>query len=95
MDGITYEEDGVFYRVKDYVEENKLKTSAFVVSSCGAFFVASTDLTVQLIGFQLWIVSNIAWMIIGVNEGDYPLLLTFFVYFMFNIWGIVNRWGWV
>lgn len=94
MDGITFEDDSVFSRVRDYVGDNKLKTSAFLVSSLGAFFVASTDLSIQLIGFELWILSNIAWIVIGIDEQDYPLMMTFMVYFMFNILGTFNRWGW-
>jgi hypothetical protein len=77
-----------------YTKENKLKCFAFVVSSAGAFCVASKDYNVQLIGFSLWIVSNIAWLSIGLEEKDYPLFLTFLVYFVFNAWGIFNRIVW-
>jgi hypothetical protein len=81
-------------RCANYVNGNKLKCFAFVVSSAGAFCVASKDYDVQLVGFSLWIISNIAWLITGIKEEDYPLFLTFLVYFVFNIWGIVNRIGW-
>lgn len=94
MDGITFEEDDALTRGRIYVLENKLKTAAFLVSSIGAFFVASMDYGVQVLGFELWIVSNIAWMSIGVKESDYPLLMTFFVYFVFNMLGTAKRWGW-
>jgi len=94
VDGITFEEDDIFTRIKRYTQENKLKTSAFLVSSIGAFFVASMDYGVQALGFELWIVSNISWMAIGIEEGDYPLFFTFLVYFGFNLLGTANRWGW-
>ncbi len=72
---------------------NQLGVFAFVVSSVGAFFVASKDYGLQLIGFELWILSNLAWLVVGAREEDYSLMLTFGVYFCFNMWGIANRAG--
>lgn len=87
-------DDRKIVKVVNYVRDNRLKVFAFVFSSAGAFFVASKDYGLQLIGFELWILSNIAWLITGVKEKDYPLFLTFLVYFVFNMWGIANRIWW-
>lgn len=81
-------------RVIEYIQNNQLKVFAFLISSVGAVFVAMRDYDMQLIGFELWVVSNLAWLVTGVREEDYPLMLTFGVYFCFNIWGIMNRAGW-
>lgn len=93
MDALASPTD-IFLRIVDYVQKNKLKTIAFIVSSLGAFFVASMDYGIQMLGFELWIVSNLSWIIIGARTEDYPLLLTFLVYFVFNIMGMLNRGGW-
>lgn len=85
--------DGKAVRVFNYVKNNQLKVFAFAVSSLGAVFVAMRDYNMQLIGFELWILSNLAWLVTGVREEDYPLMLTFGVYFIFNMWGIANRIG--
>lgn len=93
MDALASPTD-IFLRIVDYVQKNKLKTIAFIVSSLGAFFVASMDYGIQMLGFELWIVSNLSWIIIGARTEDYPLLLTFLVYSVFNIMGMLNRGGW-
>jgi len=94
MDEITLEENGRLSRVFEYVCEHKLKTLAFLVSATGAFCVASMDYGVQVVGFELWLFSNVSWILIGIEEDDYPLMMTFSVYFMLNIWGTMARWGW-
>lgn len=86
--------EGKAARVWDYIQNNQLKVFAFIISSTGAIFVAMRDYSMQLIGFELWIISNMAWLITGVREEDYPLMLTFGVYFVFNMWAIANRIGW-
>lgn len=80
-------------RAVQYVNENRLKTIASTISVIGAFFVASLNYGVQLIGFEMWIVSNASWIVVGIRDSDYPLLLMFLVYFGFNLVGVFNRIG--
>lgn len=84
------EETGFFA----YIRHNLLSCTAFLFSAVGSWFVADVKLDAQMIGFQIWIVSNILWICYGARKRDWFVVATFVIYFVFNLRGVANRCGW-
>jgi hypothetical protein len=80
-------------KVVDYLKNNPVNCIAAVISIVGAWFVAELDQGLQQIGFSLWIISNLLWIVHGINKRDFFLTITFAVYFIMNLLGIFNRMG--
>ena len=77
-----------------YMRNNSLSCAAFLFSAIGSWFVADVQLDAQMFGFQIWIVSNILWIVYGVKKSDWFVVATFAIYFVFNLRGVANRCGW-
>ena len=67
-----------------------LQWPAMAVTIAAAWFVASTQDKRRRIGFWLFIVSNIAWVVWGFHTGGYALVVLQFGLFALNVRGAVK-----
>ena len=67
-----------------------LQWPAMAVTIAAAWFVASTQDKRRRIGFWLFIVSNIAWVVWGLYTGGYALVVLQFGLFALNVRGAVK-----
>ncbi len=61
-----------------------------VVTIAASWFVASTQERRRRVGFWLFIVSNVAWVLWGVHTGAYALIVLQFGLFAMNVRGALK-----
>ena len=61
------------------------------LSILGAFLASSSHHSSRCAGYLVWIVSNGAIAINFYYDGNWPMVLTFSVYEIFNVRGVVNN----
>jgi hypothetical protein len=64
---------------------------AMILGIGGALYVRVATDHAKVIGFELWVYSNICWGVGGYFTNNYPLIITNFVYLLCNLDGIRNH----
>jgi hypothetical protein len=67
-----------------------IKWLGTLTSIIGSFLVANR---VFLLGYTLFLIGSISWLVIGIKSKDKPLVLLNGVFFTANIMGFYNAWN--
>lgn len=68
------------------------KIVAVVLSATGSYLVALNDKKKRLIGFSIWIISNIIWTIDSIMMVNYTQTILWIYYNLMCLLGIKNNW---
>lgn len=68
------------------------KIVAVVLSATGSYLVALNDKKKRLIGFSIWIISNIIWTVDSIMMVNYTQTVLWIYYNLMCLLGIKNNW---
>ena len=67
-----------------------LQMPAVILGMAGAVLVAQADAISRLVGFAMWTVANVLWVVWGVKTKNRYIVLLFAFYAATAIWGLAN-----